>query len=182
MSTQLTELPAEFSAGTSVTYRRTLADYPATEWTLSLHLAGAGVLHKTAGKDGAVHVVALTPTETAALAPGSYQWVERVANSDSSQVLDVASGRIAVLLNVATAGTGDGQAWIERALTAVRAAISGNLTSGMASFQIDGRAVGRFSPTELYALEEKLAARVANRRGSSPIGRPVLAQFTKPGA
>ncbi len=184
MSSELTAMPSSFNAGESVTYRRSVSDYPAPTWTLTLYLVGETGTSKAATQDGADHIVTLTGTNTANLKPGHYRWFERVTNG--TQTLDTGSGHVVIGLNPALAAVTDGRAWDEQCLVAVRAAIKASLESGVQQFSLFGRAVQKYSLAELREMESDLVGRVADRKaaasgGNPSIGRPVLATFNKAG-
>lgn len=180
MSTELTALPSSFSAGSTVVYRRSLADYPASDsWVLKLYLAGVSVLTKTAVASGADHVVTLAASDTDDLTSGVYRWVERV--SKGGEVYDVAWGTIEVTPDVATATAGELQPWAETALAAIEAKISGRITADQEEFEILGRAVKRIPFEELREIHSWLSGLVASAsRGGAP--RPSqLVQFSQLG-
>jgi len=182
MALELTALPESFPAGTTVRYRRRLADYPASAgWTLKLHLAGASVLAKTAAPDGDSFVVTLEAADTeGGFAPGLYKWVERVTSA-TGEVYEIGRGTVTVLPNLAEAAEGSEQEWIERAIAALRAHIEGRLPAGMESYQIAGRAVSKMPIKEAVALLATLESRLARLRNPEFVTRPVLVSFTGPG-
>lgn len=175
----LTNLPDRISAGTTVTYTRTLADYPASAgWTLTLYLAGPKVLKAEAAASGDDHVVLLTAAQTATLEQGTYRWVERVTKA--AEAYDVASGTIGVDPDLADAADGELQLSDEKLLALLDAAISGQVTDGIASYQIGGRAVSKIPLTELTAMRNSLRNAVAAAQGGRP-SRKVLFTFPPAG-
>ena len=152
-------LPSSFAAGTTVKLRRLLAAYPASAgWTLTLYLRGAGTLDAEAVADGDAYVVTLSPTDTAALAPGTYRWTERVALDDDVYTAD--QGIVEITLDMAAAEAGTAQSHAERTLALIEATIEGRIPSGMESYQIGGRAVTKIPLAELARLRGIYAARV----------------------
>lgn len=178
---ELTAVPASFSAGSTLAIRFTLPSYPGPTWTATLYLNGKSVLSKAAVANGADHVVALTATETAALLAGNYRWILRAATAGNDSVVDVAAGTVVVLANPVSAAAGDGQTFEEKALALVEAALLGCLPSGMETFQIAGRAVSQIPITDLLKVRAQLRQAVALQRGSTHLGRTILGGFTKPG-
>lgn len=179
MSTTATELPESFAAGTTVAYRRSHTAYPASDgWALTLYLNGAGAVSAAGVPVGAAFDVTLAAAATAGLPPGAYTWIERV--SRGAEVYDAARGTVLVLANVATSPAGALQSWEERTLTVVQAAIDGQLTSGMASYQIHGRAVSKIPLADLVRLRAGLQAAIAKKaRGGK--SRVKLVHFTGAG-
>ncbi len=182
MAQELANLPDQFAAGTTVCYRRRLADFPASEgWTLQVYLAGASVLAKTAAADGDDFVVTIAASDTAGgFAPGFYKWVERVTGV-GGEVYEIAKGSVTVLPNLAEATEGSEQEWIERAVVALRAHIEGRLPAGMESYQIAGRVVAKMPVKEAVGLLTNLESRLASLKNPGFVTRPVLVSFTGPG-
>ena len=182
MAQELSTLPAQFAAGTTVCYRRQLADYPASGgWTLRLHLAGASVLAITATTDDDDFIVTISADDTASgFSSGLYKWVERVSNAEG-EVYEVATGSVTVLPNLAEATEGSEQEWIERAIAALRAHVEGRLPAGMESYQIAGRVVAKMPVKEAVGLLASFESRLANLKNPDSFTRPVLVSFTGPG-
>lgn len=182
MAHQLSHLPDQFAAGTTVNYRRQLPDFPASAgWTLRLHLAGANVLAVTAAVDGDDFLVTIEATDTdGGFAAGLYKWVERVSSA-GGEVYEVGRGAVTVLPNLAEASEGSEQEWIERAIAMLRAHIEGRLPAGMESYQIAGRVVAKMPIKEAVSLLSSLESRLASLKNTGFVTRPVLVYFTGPG-
>jgi hypothetical protein len=79
--------PAQLAAGETYVYTRTLDDYPASEWTLTLKLRALSkvdVLVITGVADGDDHVVTITSALSAALEADAYrgeEWVSQGADA-----------------------------------------------------------------------------------------------------
>ena len=173
---ELTALPACFAAGTTVVYRRTLADYAANNgWTLTLHLAGVNVLSTAGVASGADHVITLTAANTATLGAGVYTWSERVTKGVEAYV--VASGTVVVEPNLATATAGQLQSFEEKELAAVEAALASLITSGHSSYQIHGRAVTFADKLELMKIRDALVLRIQRRKRGGKL-QTILYRFT----
>lgn len=182
MAQGLSALPELFPAGTTVRYRKSLSDYPASAgWTLKLYLAGASTLAKTAVPDGDAFVVTIEATDTdGEITPGFYKWVERVSNA-AGEVYEVASGTVTILPNLAAATDGSEQEWLERAVAALKAQIEGRLPAAMESYQIAGRAVSKMPLKEAVALLATFESRLARLKNPNAVTRSVLVSFTPPG-
>jgi hypothetical protein len=181
MAETLTELPAEFAAGTTVIYHRTLTDYPASEYTMTLYLAGANVLEVAAVADGDLHVITIDPALTEIdFSPGHYLWAERV-DDGSGNIYEVASGRVKITPNLAEAGEGDFQEWVEEAVTLLKAHIKGRLPAGLESYSIAGRAVSKIPITDALKLLDALEARLSRLHDPSKPTKSIYVQFAKPG-
>lgn len=181
-----THIPTTIVAGTTVQYQRTYGDFPASSWDLKLQLNGPSVLHDHAAQEsGNGFTITLDSTQTAALAPGSYQWHELLTRTGSSPA-DVRvgdSGWLEVKPNPATAGAGAMQPWEEKQIEVLRAALSGSLAASMRSFEIGGRRVEDIPAKEQMDLLAMLEAKVRVRRSPGKLG-PVtaVAKFTGAGS
>lgn len=174
-----TMMPATISSGTTVTYRRSLPDYPANQgWQLTVYLAGKSILNVAAVANGPDHDVTLTATQTAALAAGVYTWVERVVKG--TEKYDVARAVVTVLADLAAATAGSLQSFEEKTLAVLEAAISGQLTDRVRSYQIFGRAVEKIPMDELRSLRNEFLAAVQQQK-TGKVGRTLLGRFTGTG-
>lgn len=180
MST-LSALPCAFAAGETVKYRRSFAEYLATDgWTLTLYIRGAQVLTKAATADGAGFLVTLAATDTDDLTtPGVYRWAERV--SKAAEVFEVAHGTVEVTPNMATATAGQLQTMEEKLLAAIDAVLAGKITDDIVAYTIGGRSITKLSREELMTERRKLQWDVARQRGKGKAGRTRRVSFTGAG-
>ena len=172
----LTRMPEAFTAGTLVKYQRSFSDFPANQgWTLALFLRGKGVANGSAAANGAAFDVTLAASATAALAPGTYYWTERVTKG--TEIYDVDSGVVTVLLNPETAAAGDSLSWEEKTLPLVEAALTALSVGGVQSYQIGTRAVTKVDVPELKRLRGELVANIMRQRNGGRPGRTHLVNF-----
>lgn len=175
----LTAMPSSFSKGSTVTYARTVLDYPATSgWGLTVYIAGRSVLTKAASASGADFSITLTAADTAGLEPGVYTWLERA--SKGAEVYDVARGTLSVTPDLATAAAGDLQSFDEKALAIVEAALLVDLASNTVSYQIAGRGETTTSRAEAMMLRDTLARRIARRKAGGRLGQTINVGFRRP--
>jgi hypothetical protein len=180
MTETLYEIPEQFSAGTTVSYRRQLSDYPASSgWVLTAYLAGVKVAETIAVADGNDHVVTWAAADTDDLTAGVYHYVERVSLAGVAR--DVVSRYVTVLADIAAATAGSEQDWLERAVAALKAHIEGRLPTGMESYQIAGRAVSRMPVKEAVELLSTFEGRLARLSRPGEITRQVLIGFSPVG-
>lgn len=182
MPTELTALPDSFPAGTTITYRKSLSDYPAGDgWTFTLYLAGANVTSILGVADGNDFVVTIAATVTsgASFEAGLYEWIERV--SLSGAVYEIDSGVVSILPDLSTAAAGERQSWIERSIVVLRAHIEGRMTAAMQSYMIAGRSVVKMPIREAVDLLGTLESRLARLNDPTVVTRPVLVRFTPTG-
>lgn len=180
MPNELTALPASFSAGTTLSYRKSFADYPASAgWTFTLYLAGVTVTSVEAIADGDDFVVTVTPAHTTTpFIAGHYSWVERV--SLSGEVREVARGVVTIAPDIATATDGSEQSWLEKSISALKAHVVGRLPAGMESYQIGGRAVSKIPLREAIGMLSDLESRLDSLADPTSVSRSVLISFPEP--
>ena len=144
--------PTELIAGDSWEWNRKVSDYPPSDgWTLKYAFAGPGTLpdvEATANVAGDYYEIRATPDQTENFEGGPYDMVAYVEKTGARHT--ILQAFIHVVSNIdARART---QSHILRVLEHVEAAIEGRLTSDMASFSINGRAVQRHELSELLKL------------------------------
>lgn len=179
---QLTALPSEITAGTTVKFKRTPSDHPSNDgWTLTLYIAGATKLTVVGVADGlGGYDFTLTPANTDDLTPpGNYDWFERASKGgevyDSRTSPTLRSGVVKVLRDVATAADGDFQSFEEKSLAALQASLTASLTDDIQDYQIAGRAVRLIPLDEKYAMMNTFRQSIELRRRKGRIETPVRA-------
>lgn len=175
---ELVCIPDRIAAGTTVKYSRSFADFPANDgWTMKVWLAGAIASGVDAVADGAGFDVTLSAAYTATLTPGNYRWVERVTKG--SDIYDAASGTLVVTPNLATASAGSLLSYEEKTLAVIESALTGSLTKGMESYQIDGIAVVKLDAEKLEKLRIKYQNAVNRLKNGGRLGRIHRATFPR---
>lgn len=177
MSDILEQMPPHFAAGTTVKLRRSHADYPASDWDLTLHLRGASILDVDATPDGDDFLVTIPAADSDGLTPGTYRWAERV--SDGTEVYTAATGVVEITLDMATATAGAAQSHAERTLALIEAALEGRIPEGMESYQVAGRAVTKIPIAELAKLRGIYAAKVWREKNPGKMLPPVQLVFAR---
>lgn len=157
-----TAMPARFSAGTTLTYERTLTDLPASAygWTLSLYLAGpTEARQEDIALANGVYTVLLPASTTQDLTAGAYRWLERVKEvAPGTRVFDVASGFVTVDPDLASATGGSGVSYEAQVLAALKAKLLDRLTADQETLQVDGTAIARIPFERLDSLIAKYEA------------------------
>jgi hypothetical protein len=140
MATTPTTEPATIVAGDTITWQKSLSDYPATTWTLKYRLLNAaGKIDITATASGDDHLISVTSTTSAAYTAGDYDylaWVEK-----SGERVTVGEGRITVKPNLAALNTYDGRSPARKIYEGLLAAYQAAVTSRafVAEYEIAGR-------------------------------------------
>jgi len=100
MAETLYHPPVEIRQGTSVEWTTVSADYPATDGFAATFtaVAASGSLSVFATASGADFLFALTPAQTAALYPGSYEYSIKLTDGTDTHVLE--AGYVYILADV----------------------------------------------------------------------------------
>ena len=92
--------PDSVVSGDTITWSRTLADYPAGTWTLKYRLINAdGKIEITATASGTDHLVSVSSETSANYATGTYTWTAWVEKTGERHT--VAGGTMTVAPNIA---------------------------------------------------------------------------------
>src|SRR5574343_305597 len=101
----LDEIPAALTAGESVSWKYSNADFPATSWTLTYTLVNAaGRIQIVATSSGSEHLVEVSSATSAGYTAGEYEWQAHVSNG--TERYQIAKGVIEVLVDFATQSSG----------------------------------------------------------------------------
>ena len=105
--------PEKLTAGVTWKWKKTISDYPASEWTLTYYLRknGATATSFSASADGDTHLVTVTSATTAGYAAGVYDIIGVVIKSAEKYV--VYDDSLEVLTNPATVSVRDSiETWL----------------------------------------------------------------------
>lgn len=175
MTIQVDE-PAAITAGDTVEWKKTLADYPASaSWVLSYALRNAtNRIDITAGAAGADHQISVAASVSRAWAPGVYSWAAHVTRG--AERYTVRSGTIEVRPNLAEAVPFDARSQAAKAVADLKAALAVFKASAgrVKRYSIAGRDIEFESLTEMMKLLQFWQREVANEDAVDRInaGRP----------
>jgi hypothetical protein len=186
MATIPTTEPAFLQAGDTLTWQRSLPDYPASaSWVLTYRLINAaGKIDITAAASGDDHLVTVAAATSAAYAAGDYEWTAYVTKA--TERYTIGSGRVTIRPDLAAKAAGfEARSVARKALADLRAALSAWLTSNGAiqEYEIAGRRMKfagaddirkRISIAEREVAREDAADRIA---AGLDAGRRVLVRF-----
>ena len=184
MATTPTIEPTSLQAGDSVTWRRQLPDYPATDgWQLSYRLINAQArIDIVATADGADYLVVIPAATSALYAPGEYTMVAQVTRSTDRHT--IGQQAITIKPDWAAAATGqDTRSTTRKALEAVQAYLADSNNIKAAEYEIAGRQLRRYSLSEVWAHRDRLAFEVSKEDAAArlaaglPSNRRVFVRF-----
>lgn len=171
--------PVSVTAGDTLTWRRSLADYPASAgWVLTYALvSGAALYTLTAAADGDDHLVTVAAATSAGYAADTYSWQAYVTLGTERHT--VGFGTLTILPNLADQGGGyDNRSHARKTLAALEAWIE-NHDMAVADYQIAGRAMRYISIPDLLKLRDAYKAEVSRETltASGGVGTRLVVRF-----
>ena len=115
--------PEKLTAGVTWKWKKTLSDYPASEWTLTYYLRkdGATATSFSAAADGDSYLVTVAAATTAAYASGIYDFIGWVIKG--TEKFEVFNSMIEVLPNPTNASAYDPRSHARKVMELIEAAI-----------------------------------------------------------
>jgi len=169
-----TAVPATLRAGDTVTWRRSLSYFPASDgWVLTYVLVKSGSqITITASADGADHVVEVPLATTAAWSPGTYTWQERATKAGKTYTNAVGVLQILASFAAATGGL-DARTHAQKTLEALEAWIEGR-DIAVAEYRIGDRLLKTIPIPDLLILRDRYRREVRSASGVPQSGRVYL--------
>jgi len=164
MSTPLDREPTSFTAGDTISWTRSLADYPASAgWVLAYRFINATSMFDLTGTaQGDTHVISQTAASTAAYAAGTYAWQAFVTKG--SERYTVGNGTCVVAPNLAgVSGAGfDDRTPARKALDALNGGLETfGSNAHVQGYTIEGREMRYRTFADFMAARDRLALEVA---------------------
>lgn len=185
-TTVLSDIPEKFAAGDSLSWKKSLGDYLASDgWVLTYALVNSSALIEITGTaSGDDHLIELSAATTAAYTAGEYKYQAYATSAALSERYKVDEGTVTIRPNFATQSTGyDDRTHVKKVLDALEAVILGKASKDQLSYSIAGRSISRLSPSEIlefyneyrerYAREQ----RIERRRRGKATGGQIKARF-----
>jgi hypothetical protein len=175
-------IPTKIQAGDTIAWTDTLADYPADVWTLEyvLFRFGQSAVKFAGVADGTDHAFAVTPTISAAIAPGEWMWSAHVSNVGGDRYT-IDTGKVTVKPDLAAAVPGsDFRGPAETAYDNVVDAINRLSAREVASITVNGRTVTYKDLDSLVKAEAILRPKMLVEKAAATgttVSRLVRAQF-----
>jgi hypothetical protein len=178
--------PEKLTAGVTWKWKKTISDYPASEWALTYYLRkdGATATRFSAAADGDSYLVTVAAATTAAYASGIYGFIGWVIKG--TEKFEIFNSMIEVLPNPTNSSAYDPRSHSRRVLDLIEAAMEGRIPNGMESYSIGGRSINKIPLNQLRELYEKhkqdvgieeQAERLVNGRRS---GKNIGVRFNRP--
>jgi hypothetical protein len=160
--------PPSVAAGDTVTWRRTLDDYPASAgWSLGYVLInGTAKITVTSSASADDHLVLVPASTTTSWAAGTYAWRARVTKG--AEVYTVGEGRITVRPSFGSS-TLDARTHARKTLESVEAVIEGRASSAVLEYEIAGRRLKNIPVADLLALRDRYRAEVTREEAAAAV-------------
>jgi len=167
-----TSEPSALRAGDTWRWTKSLADYPATSWTLKYRFKNAaGGFEITASTSGTDYSVTVAAATTAAYTAGVYSWLAWVEGG-TSEKYSVDTG-IATIDPDYRSGTAtaayDDRTHARTVLDAIEAVIEGRASRDQESYEIAGRSLKRTPIADLLKMRQHYKAEVAAQDAAEKI-------------
>lgn len=152
--------PVSFFVGDTVTWRKSLSDYPADQsWALSYFFQGPGFFSTAAAASGASHLVTIAAATTLGQVPGRYRLIG--ITTKASERATVYDGECLLGRNFAEDLAGfDTRSHARKCLEAIEAVLEGRASRSDLTYSIAGRQVGHYTLKELIEARDYWASKV----------------------
>jgi hypothetical protein len=166
-----TREPENFNAGDTVSWKKSLSDYKASDgWVLKYAARGAGSINLTASADGDDHLTSISAATSSTYTAGTYKWLAYVEKAGERYTVGEGYWDIKVNLATATSIT-DRLITLQTDIDAINAFLGRNYN--YASYSIAGRSLNNHSITDLFTLRDRLQAELNRLRDEEKINRGV---------
>lgn len=162
--------PSRVTAGDSISWLKSLSDYPASSgWVLAYtFINSAAKITATATASGADHLVSISAATSAGWVAGTYTW--QATATKAAERYTVGTGALVVLPNLAAATTYDTRSSARKALDAVNLLLETyGAKAYQHSYEIAGRRQQFQTPGDFMAFRSRLMAEVATEENAARI-------------
>jgi hypothetical protein len=170
MADVATTEPVTIRAGDTLTWSRSLADYPAPTWTLAYSLVNASSRHTfSAAADGSDHLVTVAAATTAAWTAGTWRLVGQVtAGAESYTVTD-----LTVTVKPSAAAAVEARSPLRRELDVLNAWYGGDRSPAISQMTIGQRQLAYWEPEKLLSYYAKVKMMVQQEEAAERLAAGV---------
>lgn len=174
--------PNQITAGFSVSWTKSLSEYPATEYSLVYALAplsGGEVKAINGTANGTDFDVSLTPSETAQFDSGLYQltgYVEDIATSGQSVKTEIYVGRLSVLAGAES--NEDRRTYAEAILQSLKETYKKLVSNTVSQATVNGTTYTKRDLADLRAEMTYWENQIKNEQGGAT--KRIAVTFTRP--
>ena len=170
-----TREPDSIQAGDTLTWKRSLSDYPASSWVLSYRLTSTTAQLATiaASADGDDHLVSVAPATTAAWTAGDYELRGQAYNSTTGakHTVFVANVKILADLMAENASGNDQRTHAAKMVAKYETVLEAMGTGTNQTISVDGETYSRKDEDRIRARLKEYRQEVANEESLERINR-----------
>lgn len=162
--------PTQIQAGDTITWTKSLIDYPASTYTLKYKLISKlNVYNITAASSGDTHIVTVDAATSSSYLYGDYNLISWVESGLTRYTLP--SKRVEILRNLAIWDTGlDDRSPAKQTLDLLDAAmVSQGVNAWVQEYQIAGRVMKFHSPSDFLSYRSKVKAEVIREENAAAL-------------
>lgn len=174
----LNDIPAEITAGESVSWLKSLSDYPASDsWVLTYSLVKSdNQIQIVAAADGDDHLIEIPIATSTDYEVGDYAFQAHVSNGTERYQVD--SGKIEIVADFAAQGSGyDSRTMLEKQIDALDAAIYGRASKTQLMQTISGMQIQHMDLEKQRAVLKDLRSQLAHRNWFKTGGKDMGVKF-----
>jgi len=147
--------PEKLTAGVTLKWKKTISDYPASEWSLVYYLRkdGVAISSFSATADGDTFETTVVATLSALFAADVYDFIGIVTKGSEKYV--VFDGIVEALPNPTASAAYDPRTHARRVFDLIEAAMENRIPNGLENYTIVGRSLSKISIPDLRLLWEK---------------------------
>lgn len=148
--------PDVLNVGDTWKWTKTLADYPASVWTLTYRFkSAAGGFEVVASASGDDHSVTVAYATTSGYTAGFYSWTASASNGSERYIVDSGTCTLNPDFRTGTATAAyDGRTHARTVLDAIEAVIEGRATVDQQEYEIAGRRLKRMPVADLLKFRQ----------------------------
>lgn len=152
--------PSKITAGDTLEWAISLAEYPSPGWVLSYALVKTGTKISFSGSQYGTsqdHHILVAKATSAAWLAGKYSYQASVTDGTTRKIIE--NGTIEIIPDFAQASTGyDDRTFAKRSLDNIEAVIENRATQAQQEYAIAGRQLKFIAPTDLLFLRDRFLA------------------------
>ena len=161
----LSDIPDQITAGESVSWKKSLSDFPASNgWAITYVLVkdGTQITLPVSTADGNTHVIEVPFGTSAGYTAGEYRYAAYVSNGTERYTVD--EGNVEIVVDFATQVSGfDARSHLRKVLDLLEATIEGRASKTQLEHEIAGVKIKHMTLDELMNARDRYKARLRKR-------------------
>lgn len=151
--------PQQINAGDSISWKKTLSDYPASDWTLNYVLVNASAkIEISSSASGDDHLIDIDPETSADYEAGTYSWVAYVTDETDRYTLDEGIITIKPDLTAEAVTSYDKRVHAKKMIDLIESVLEGRATGDTQEYTIGNRSMKKIPMAELKQIRDQYKA------------------------